>query len=398
MRRLAIIRKHIRKAALGCCLALVLGLVVTLNSCYIEPPLHLPSEDVVIEVPIVIQELDVVWDIDVSWKVNWIYQWDSEDSALWGSIDYPMPTNYEVRRYFLGSQPSVPHTEVDPFTIWEPRFQKKFNFGYYDILVWSNIDSEDHSQVVVINEKDLDNVIASTTTQSAKLYGPIPASAMKLYNQPEVFYSAIERDVHITNNIEDYDYYDAERGVWVMKLEAQLQPLVYIYLVQVILHNNKGRVTGVPEYCAITGLAGQTNVTTAKTGMSDVTVLFGMRMKKDLHKGPELVDVLGGKLTTFGLCGMDGWNTSRGAVYKGSRADVENDFAVSMKFANGADSTYYFRVTDQFQKQCHGGLITIDIDVDSIKIPVNPTPPGGGSGFDPKVEEYGDTVIHEIDM
>ena len=396
MRRLVIIRRHIRKAAFECCLALVVALIPMLNSCYIEPPLRLPGEDVVIEVPMVLQELDVVWEIDVSWKAHWIYGWDDEDSALWGPITYPEPTNFEIRRYFLGAEPSVPHSEVDAFTIWEPRFQKKFNFGYYDILVWSNIDSEDHTQVLIINEKDLDNVIATTSTQSAKLYGP--SSSSKLYNQPEIFYSAIEKDIHITNDPKDYDYYDEENNVWVMKLEATLQPLVYIYLVQVVLHNNKGRVTGVPEYCAITGLSRQVNVTTAQTGLADITVLFGMRLKKDLYKGSELVDVLGGKLTTFGLCGMDPWQSSRGASYKGSRADVDNDFAVSMRFANGADSTYYYNVTDQFQRQCHGGLITIDIDVDSLKIPTNTNPSGGGSGFDPKVEEYGDTIVHDIVM
>ena len=393
MRRLVIIRRHIRKAALGCCLAMIVALIPILNSCTIEPPLHLPSEDVVIEIPIVLQELDVVWEVDVSWMADWIYQWDAEDSALWGPISYPEPTNYEVRRYYLGSEPDVPHTEVDGFTIWEPRFQKRFNFGYYDILIWSNIDSEDQTQVVIINEKDLDNVIATTSTQSVNING----TGSRLYNQPEIFYSAKESNIHITNNIADYDYYDEENGVWVMKIRAQLEPLVYIYLVQVILHNNKGRVTGVPEYCAITGLARQTNVTTAQTGLADVSVLFGMRLKKDLSKGSELVDVLGGKLTTFGLCGMDSWSNSRGATYKGSRSDVDNNFAVSMKFANGADSTYYYNVTDQFQRQCHGGLISIDIDVDSLEIPVSKTPTGG-SGFDPHVEEYGDTIVHDIVM
>lgn len=384
----------------ACSILLATCSLLLINSCTIEPPLKLPAEDVVIEVPIVLQEFEVVWNIDTSWKTNWYFDWEETDSLLWGGVNYPMPTNYEVRRYFLGDVPDVPHTDIDAFTIWDVRFKRKFNFGYYDILIWSNIDSEDHTQVVVINESDPDNVIATTTTRSVKMYGPKTGlMTSKHYNQPEIFYSAAENNIYISRYPEDYDYYDEVENAWVKKLEAELNPLVYIYLVQVVLHNNKGRVSGVPESCAIDGLANLTSVTTGRTGMNDVSVIFGMRLKKDKKtKTGENVDVIGGKLTTYGLCDMPPWRTSRGATYKGSRADVKNNFALNLQFSNETDSTYYFDVTKQLQEQAHGGLITIDINVDSLKIPVNPNPPGGGSGFDPYVEEYKDTIIHEIEM
>ena len=381
-----------------CVASLFFIFVILPMSCEIDPPLHLPMEEVEVEVPVVIQELDVVWDIDVSWMQRWYYGWDATDSTLWGEISYPMPTNYEVRRYFLGDVPSVSHTEVDGFTIWEPKFRRKFNFGYYDVLVWSNIDSEDGTQVVVINESDLDNVIASTTTRATS-FSNGAKFGYRHYNQPEIFYSCIERNLYISKDTADYDYYDPVENMWIKTIDATLTPLVYVYLVQVVLHNNNGRITGLSENCAVNGLASTTNVTTGYTGENDASVLFGMRLKKALNvMDGKVADVIGGKLTTYGLCGMPPYNATRGRIYSGTRADVHNTFSLNISFSNEMDSTYVYDVTDQFQEQSHGGVITLEIDVDTLTIPINTTPKSGGSGFDPYVEDYKDSVIHEISM
>lgn len=388
-------------------LACLAAVMTTMFSCRIEPPLNLPTENVVVELPIVIQELQIVWDIDISWTAKWVYEWDEEDSLNWGSLRYPEPKSFDVRRYFIGEYPNAPHTWEgrDWFIIYEPRFKRRFNFGYHDILVWTRIESEDGTQVLVINEDDIENVIGTTTTRSVRMYTPkmAAASQVKMYNQPEIFYSAFEKNVHITNNIEDYDYYDEVENVWVKKLDATLNPLVYIYLVQVILHNNKGRIVKASDLCAIDGLAKSTSVNFGNTSEEDVSVLFPMRLKKDkspkewAKPGETLVDVLGGKLTTFGLCGMPPWSLSRAAAYSGTRSDLKNNFALNLQFHNETDSTYYYDVTKQFQTQSHGGLITIEIDVDTLKIPVNPTPPGGGGIFDPRVEDY-DDIVYPFDM
>lgn len=382
-------------------------MVLTMASCRIEPPLNLPSEDVVIENPIIVNELEVIWDIDVSWKIDWVYEWDEEDSANWGPIAYPEPTRYNVYRFFLGELPGVSHAYAKtdgPFEIRTNRFERKYNFGWYDILIYSLIDSPDFTQNLIVDDSDLDDVIAYTHSRSVRMYRPKAGlSSIPLYNQPEIFYSAFNTDIHITHDPNDYDYFDEERKVWVKKLESILNPLVYIYLVQVILHHNNGRVVKVPEVCAIDGLADKTSVTFGNTSENDVSVNFPMRLKqaldakKYLKPDEKTCDVIGGKLTTFGLCGMPPWVRSRSAAYVGSRADVKNNFALNMQFANGTDSTYYYNVTDQFQSRAHGGVITVEIDVDTLKIPVNPRPPGGGSGFDPYVAPY-DTVVHEFNM
>lgn len=136
-------------------IVLLLTTAVGVTSC-IEPPLKLPAEEVMVEMPTVIADLDVVWNVDVDWRNGWYYGWDDTDISIWGDLEYPHPTSFEVRRYFLGNQTRVPHTSVDAFTIYSSRFRRTYEFGYYDMLIWSNIDSKDHTQVVKVIENDLD--------------------------------------------------------------------------------------------------------------------------------------------------------------------------------------------------------------------------------------------------
>ena len=115
------------------CLILIMNCAVV-TSC-IEPPLKLPAEEVIVDMPTVITDIEVVWNLDIDWQTSWHYGWDAEDERLWGNIEYPIPTNYEVRRYYLGDVPSVPHTNVEGFTIYSNRFRRSYQFGYYDLLV-----------------------------------------------------------------------------------------------------------------------------------------------------------------------------------------------------------------------------------------------------------------------
>ena len=64
-----------------------------------------------------------------------------------------------------------------------------------------------------------------------------------------------------------------------------------------------------------------------------------------------------------------------------------------MQFNNGLDSTFVFDVTDQVRHRYKGGVLTVELDMDSISIPRRP----GGSAFDAVVEDY-EEVTHEFEM
>ena len=66
----------------------------------------------------------------------------------------------------------------------------------------------------------------------------------------------------------------------------------------------------------------------------------------------------------------------------------------TMLFNNGLDSTFVFDMTDQVQKLYKGGVLTIELDMDTIPVPIRP----GGSAFDAVVKDYEDGGTWEFPM
>lgn len=392
--------KQMKKALkrVGVTLAALLTQVLLLTSC-IEPPLNLPAQELIVDMPLVVTDLEIVWDVNVDWTTQWHYGWDSEDERLWGDLTYPTPSSFEVRRYYVGDEPRGPRSpqNTDAFTIYSTSFRRTYQFGYYDLLLWSNIDNEEGEQVVLVDDSSLDEVFATTTvTRSMALSRADRERANALYNQPEVFYSAYPRDVYISRNMEDYDYFNEEENVWVKHVNCTLEPLVYIYLVQVILYNNDGRVRGISGDCALSALSSGTSVNTGHTLNDPCMVYFNARMKQGIEVNGRKADIIGGKLTTYGLCDMDGYRVGSRAQYAGSRGDLPNYLYFDLVMSNGTVQTLREEVTAQCQSQSHGGIITIEIDCQDVEIPKDDDDKPG-SLFNPKVEDY-DELVYDIPM
>ena len=380
-------------------MAVVTGSVV---SC-IQPPLHLPGQELQMKIPKVETELSVIWDFEVSLDSAWYYGWDATDDSIWGHIGYTMPKSYEVHRYFKGEHPVSWHSSVDAFSIRSTKFRRYFQFGYYDMLFYSEIDSKDGTQVVVMNET-LDSITATTTgtrglsrsifrskaTESSDTTG-----ALGLLNQPEIFYGAYPENIYISPNLEDYEY-DPVENLYIKHIDARLRPLVYIYLVQFVLYNNEdGKIKAVNGNAALSSMASSTNVNTGRTGNKPAVVYFNTRMKKNLTAKGRNCDVIGGKLTTFGLCDNEPY-TKSGAMYAGSRSNLRNMLYFDLIWKNDGVKTYEFDVTDQCLTQAHGGILTVYIDCATLTPPA-PGPTSTGSLFIPTVEDY-DEVYWEFEI
>ena len=258
------------------------SLIALLCTACIEPPLHLPGQEILTEVPAVETELSVVWDVDVDWQIGWYYGWDMQDEQIWGGMGYPTPTSYQVRRYYTGDDPKAPHTSVDAFSIQNTRFRRYFSFGWFDMLFWSDIDSPDGAQVLIMQETP--EVVMATTTGTrglSRFAQGAETTVMGLRNQPEIFYATYLEDVYISRDLSDYEY-DPVENVYIKHIETKLRPLVYIYLVQIILVNNDGRVKGVDGNTALSSMASGVNVNTGVTTDSPSVIYFNTRLKKDL--------------------------------------------------------------------------------------------------------------------
>lgn len=373
--------------------AIMLHIVpMTFVSCERVPPLHLHRDrHIDIVMPIINLDLDVYWDyytnLEADWRDQWTYGWDSIDNKLFGELGYTPPTAFDIRRYYLAYNQWSAHTSVDNFHIKGNRLRTTYDFGYYDILAWNDIMTPDGVQSIIIDEKSsLDSVVAYTNTSLApavnQAYAKAPAYLRAFY-QPEELFAGYERNIYVSDNLDDYDYYDEETNTYYKNLTMELYPLTYIYLTQVRLHNNNGRINGVDGEANLSGMGRSVTLNSGIAGKDAISVHYNIRFKRNctIKSTGEKVDVAGGRCLTFGIPCQNSSRVSRASDVM----DEERHFIdVNFIFYNGKDSTFVFDVTDQVRKHYKGGVLTIDLDVDSIKIPST----SGGSGFNAQVEDY----------
>lgn len=370
-------------------------------SCEREPMLNLHNggQDTEMTIPTVDLSLKVIWnylfkyDVEYDWQAEWLYGWDATDQSLYGPIGYTEPTAFEVRRYFTGNTQYGKHSAPYRHTISGNLIHANYDFGFWDILAWNDIKTPDNVQSVRIDETSTyDHVTAQTgqTMNPAAYNAPL---FTRSFYQPEELFAGYDSGIDINKSLEGFTF-DEERNCWVRQLDMLLQPVTYIYLVQVVLrHNNRNgrKVTAIDGNANLSGMARSVNLNTGVTGTDAITVNFYMRMKQDLtDKTGEKVDVIGGKALTFGLPKL---NPSRldtraylESLKKVGEADLNNRHYVDVKmqFYNGKDSTFVFDVTDQARRLFRGGVITVELDMDKVPVPNR----SGGSGFDAVVEDY----------
>lgn len=395
-------------------MSLIGFMVLLLSSCIREPKLHLyDSADIYFDIPMVDINFEVYWDYEVGynahydWKSEWFYGWDEQDKEIFGEIGYTAPTVFYMRRYYTKDEPKAPHTQVEKYTLYEPHFHGKFDWGYWDILVWNEVHTLDGVQSLHFDETTtLDSVTAYTNPSMYASRYQAPRFTNSFY-APEALFAAYEQAIDVNQNLEGF-VYDKEREIYVKTVNIVLQPITYIYLTQVILHNNKGRVASVDGNANLSGMARSTTINTGIAGEDAITIYYNSRMKKNMPLIPydpktaadpgasadpsvERVDIVGGRLISFGLCKQAGNRVARTE----DLTDRYNHYMdVTMQFNNGLDSTFVFNVTDQVRKRFKGGVITVELDMDTVPIPKRP----GGSGFDAVVKEMEDGGTHEFEM
>ena len=367
------------------------------TACSPEPPLHLyDAQEATIELSVVDLDFESYWgtvmdmNTNLDMQANWYYGWDEMDIATYGEIGYTIPEEFEVRRYYTGEVPYAPHTGVIRDTIHGNSFQGMYDWGYWDMMLWNEIKTKDGVQSIIIDENiSLDSVIAYTnaTMRGTRYNAPNFTNA---FNAPEPLMVVYEQAIEINKNLDGF-VYDEERHAWVRTLKMTLRPITYIYLTQVILHNNKGRISSIDGNADLSGMARSTNMNTGQAGNDAITVFYNANLKKDCDKDGELVDIIGGRVLTFGICGLRANQIKDPSEVKDAHRHYM-DF--TMQFNNGMDSTFVFDVTDQIREKYKGGVITVELDVDTIPIPTR----SGGSGFDAVVRETEDGGTFEFDM
>ena len=378
--------------------AIVVSVLSLLVCCIREPELHLfDGGDIDINLPLIEIDLDTYWDYDFettysvnhNWRDEWYYGWDAEDERLFGAIGYTKPDIYLLRRYFTGSEPYAPHYSVLSHTVNGNRFRANYNWGFWDILIWNDIYTPDGVQSLIFDEQtSLDYVTAYTNQTMNPTRYNAPLFTHSFY-QPEELFSAYEQGIDINRDLIGF-VYDPVENIYIKKINMMLEPITYIYLTQVILHNNHNRVSGTDGQSNLSGFGRTTVVNNGIPGPDVITVYYNNRFKTNCKRGDELVDIIGGRLLTFGIVGQNGNRIKR-------REDVIDEVPhyldVTMLFNNGVDSTFVFDVTEQVRRHWKGGVITVELDMDTVRIPSRK----GGSAFDAVVKEF-EEETHEFEM
>ena len=378
---------------------LLLLALLALSSCYREPPLHLYDIDnPALALPIVELSLDTYWNYDgnlginYDWRAEWYYGWDDEDRRIFGELEYEEPTKFFLRRYYTGNEKEGTRIERRNAYISGRTFRASYDWGFWDILAWNDVKTIDGVQSLNFDEKSSydEDVLAYTnsTMYSSRYYAPRYQNS---FYEPEQLFSACEKGVEINKNLDGFEY-DEENDIWIRKLNMYLEPLTYIYLPQIILHNNRGRINGVQGIANLSGMARFTSLNSGIAGTDAIAVNFNVRLKNDKDfKAGEKVDIAGGRIMTFGICGLNANRVS----HVDDKLDSERHYLdLNMTFNNGMDSTFVFDVTDQVRKRYKGGVITIELDVDTVPIPRRK----GGSGFNAVVKDYEDGGTWEFPM
>lgn len=368
---------------------------VVFTSCERVPPLHLHrGRHIDVEWPYIQVALNVYWAYEVGydWRAEWTYGWDEVDEQLFGEIGYTEPDEFDLRRYYLSWQQNAPHTKVEEFEVHGKIFRANYEYGYYDILVWNKVRTVDGVQSLLFDEETtLDSVMAFTNMGLAPTRYQAPAYT-RAFNQPEELFSGYGRNFYVSTDLKDYDRYDPETDTYYKELDMELHPVTYIYLTQVRLHHNNGRIDGVDGEANLSGMAKGVTLNTGRSSKEPITVHYNTRFKRNcvIRQTGELVDVAGGRCLTFGITNQNSSRTTRAEDVKDK---IRHYMDVNFIFNNGMDSTFVFDVTDQVRKRYRGGVLTVDIDVDTLKIPTRP----GGSGFDAVVKDF-DEEQHEFEM
>ena len=379
--------------------AIVVSVLAMLVCCIPEPELHLyDNGNIDVNLPMIDINLDTYWDYDLettyetkkNWRDEWYYGWDEEDQRLFGNIGYTAPEVFLLRRYYTGSTPFVPHTSVLSATVKGHNYRARYNWGYWDILVWNDVITPDGVQSLIFDEQTSFDYVTAYTNQSLTLSRYQAPRYTRSFYQPEELFAAYTQGVEINEDLTGFEY-DPVNDVYVKHIDMTLEPLTYIYLTQVIIHHNNRRVVGVDGSGNLSGFGRTTVLNTGITGEDVVTVHYYNRLKYNCEKDSELVDIIGGRLLTFGICGQ---NANRIKHRDEVTDEIPHYLDVTMQFNNGLDSTFVFDVTEQVRRRWKGGVITVELDMDTVRIPTRT----GGSAFDAVVKDFEDGGTKVIEL
>jgi hypothetical protein len=360
--------------------------LVLLGGCTIEPPLYLRKT---VATKVVLQtrvSTDILWQMN--WQTQWDYAWQTE---LYGPLGYSEPKSMRMHVYTIGDDGLRKSHNVYNFN--GTSGSADIFVGYHDLLFHNN-DSE---VLLFRSDDDLSDINAYTRIISSGLKTSMPvltleqkAMATKADDETEIeesvtfmpdeLFTLYKPNYYISDNLDDYEYID---GKYVVRIQGELRPATFIWLIQVKFVNNYDRVIGSMGGAAITGMSYGVNMTTGLTEEMAVSVPMDVHMNKSVDP-----DMMGARVLSFGIPGCNPYDDASVAA----APQGKHWFVLNVNFSTGTYKNIRIDVTDQIRALPTGGVITLEVDVDDFPPEITDPPVSGGGGFNPIMNEWDEEV------
>ena len=361
--------------------------LAVLCGCQIDPPLHLRR---LVETNV---DLKMEFTVDMMWQVDWETEWEFPwNETVLGPVGYSEPSGIRVHTYALGPDGERRSHQVYNFHGTEGRVQVVT--GVHDMLFHNNgsevllFQAEDdladqHCYTRIIANGLQDSHPVQTLQQKAA--GATKADDIWDSNesvafQPDELFSMYDPAYLISDNLDDYDFID---GRYVLHIEGNIEPGTFIYLIQIRLKNNYGRVIGSMGGAALTGVAEGVNLMSRVTHAETVSVPFDVYLDRETDP-----DLLGARVLTFGIPNCNPYNEASVAA-----STSEHYLVLNVTFESGSYKNIRIDITDKLRELPTGGVITLEVDVDDFPPgPDDPPTPGGGGGFEALIDNWGEEI------
>ncbi len=318
--------------------------------------------------------IETMWQAD--WQEKWQVDWEDETHE---EIGYTQPESYHMD-YFLAGGDWIGQRDMESNSI-----RIDLGHGTYDLLTYNN----DTQNIRFKQADDWSSLIASTDAETNVVLPDTLKRKLDIRQMPDQLFSMHATDVVVSDRLEDYEFIP-EENIYLLRLNAELTPRTFIYLVQVELRNNDGTVKSSGNM-TVTGLASSVDLISRKNSDEAIAHHFGTVYQskgttrkstsrtEDVPPGEnQASDYIGGRLVTFGLP-----DCIPGETLPDEAAQERNLCYVVLKFSNGYRGCIPVDITDQMRALPQGGVINIVMDVEKL-----PKPSGSNSGWGIGVNDW----------
>ena len=335
----------------------LLSLCLLAPACTINPPLHLRMQaptQVVLDAKV---DVSVMWQAD--WTTEWSFPWAAE---VLGPLTYTEPKSMRLHIYPLDAQGKPKAHIVRNF--YGTSAELDIAVGVNDLLFHNN-----DSEALLFQESDEAEMIDCTTrivSSGIKASSPVKTVSQKSETKattdslpeepvalmPDALFSEYVKAFYISDDLNDYEYID---GRYVLHIEGTLQPLTYIHLFQINLHNNCGRVVGSNGGVALTGVSAGVDLRSRVTDPYSVSVINDAPFNRG-------TDQFGIRMLSFGIPGCNPYDEASVAASPAG----PHFLVLNVTYMDATWRNIRIDVTEAFRALPLGGVITLDLDVDDF--------------------------------